>query len=149
MRTKNRRMLCILLAIFVFWSGMCFDYVKADSFFERMGFLSSDAALRVYDRTVHSSDDAVISAAVELEERQICTAEMLGVRHAATTESAAGRLMGQRREIRQTPGLLSFPVFSLQPGKYSAGLDTIQTYHQYQDGRVVHYIQKSDGKKRI
>ena len=149
MRTKNRRLFGILLAIFVFGFGMCSDLVRADSLPACMSALPNEGVSAFCDMPACPSDGALISITAEIEEVHLCTAEMLGARRDVTVQKVASRLMGQRQQSAHALDLLSVNLCAVGPGRFPAGMEALQVYHLYQDERIVQYIQNSDGKKRI
>lgn len=148
MRTKNRRAYCMILAIFVFCFGMCFDFVKADSFPACMTALSDEEAFVAHDVPACPQGE-LTSVPAEIEEVHLCTAEMLGVCRNVTVQKVASRLVGQRQQTVHALDLLSVDICAARPAGSLAGMEALQVCYLYQDERIVQYIQNSDGKKRI
>lgn len=149
MRTKNRRAYCMILAIFVFCFGMCFDFVKADSFPACMDALPDEEAFAPRDMSVCPAGGALSAVSAEIEEVHLCTSEMLCICRDVTVQKVANRPMGQRQQTAHALDLLSVNICASRLGRFLAGMETLQIYHSYQGECVVQYIQNSDGKKRI
>lgn len=135
MQSRKQKAMCILLAIVIVLSGMCFESSKADASFLYAPAEASDSTVRPVDATIR--------------EAQLCTTETLGIRDNADIQQFAGRVNSQKRETSDSLALLYFNILSSAAGKFYAGSEMMRSGQQYRNELVANYIHRSDGKKRV
>lgn len=135
MHNKKNKLICVLITLFVFISGMYFEDSKVDSVFGCTPTETTNYFI--------SSVNTVISYA------QACTTEMLGVRGNRELEQLTIRFANQRRDTKIFPDFLCQNNFSLNEGISYTSLEGMQLILKFQDELVKNFIHKSDGKKRI
>lgn len=124
---QKRKITGMILIVFMLF-GMCFENIKADSYF--------------VCTPIENTNSYLMSADAVLTETQLCTNGMLGVRINAGMKQLTSRFISQSYFIYSD-------IFSLKEGKFSTGSRTIQSDYHCQGGLVTSFIHKSDGKKRI
>ena len=134
MLSKNRQWICKFIVLFVLISGVCFEHIKADTFFEYAFWNSPGTYLQTGEETI---GDAMA-----------CTVETLGVR-TAILHQTVGRLTNARRELKPSVAFLCV-VAGWQLLSY---FFTTEQFEQlplfFSASVVVDYIHSTDGKKRI
>ncbi|MBQ7841127.1 MAG: hypothetical protein IJ390_11695 [Lachnospiraceae bacterium] len=133
MRIKNRKLICLILAFFVF--VMCADNAKADVSLVR-------APLKQANSYILSSD-------ASFEKIQLCTTEMLGVHNDIGIRQTTGRFLSQRRDLMICLALILPELLSFNIRKYLTDGQVWQVPGAGLDKQITAYIHKSDGKKRI
>jgi len=135
MRIKDKKSICFIFIISALLSGMCFENVEMDSLF----------ACRLLEETVSyikSCDEAV-------QNREVCTTEMLGACNYLVVQQMTSGYVGQEGEIGEFHGPLCLDCIFLPKEKYLKAFVVIQCFYQNPEEIVTSYIHKSDGKKRI
>lgn len=135
MRTKRNKLICFILTILVLLLGIYFESIKTDSLF-------------VY-APVEGTDVQTLSYGAVLREADFCTTEMLGVRNYGGIQQLTSCYLNQEKVARVSLNFLCSDVFSMLGEKFFTGSEVMRFHSQYQEELVVHYIEKSDGKKRI
>lgn len=128
---KNK--VSFILALLVFLNGMCFGGVRTD--------------LAFTPTPVEKPDSYIGSVDVNIEDEQLCTTEMLGVRNDVGVQSLTVRNTNAR-EIKQAPHFLCVDAFSLEQEKCVSSSQAVQVCSPCRDELVVDFIHKSDGKKK-
>ena len=134
-RKKGIKLICVLIILSIFISGLHFGKFKVDSIFVCAPAETANSYI--------SSVDAIIT------EGQACTAEMLGIYGSTELGHLTIRFVNQRRDTKMSLNCLYQNIFFLNEGKYYACFEKIQFVSGNQDELVTNYIHKSDGKKRI
>lgn len=135
MQSKKKAVLCGLLALCMFFSGICLEQMQADSFF---GCAKKTAA----------SANSIDLCWAEISEMTVCTAEMLGVRNAHASyirHAAAGGAV--KRAARQLilcmcAGITALLFFCFCTAAYEEQFPELRGM-----AVVLNYIHKTDGKK--
>ena len=135
MRTKQSRLISVMLMLFILVSGMYFDCFRVDS-----GFVCAPEQASVSSMV---PVDSVIADA------KSCTVETIGSRGNLGQGQFISRLAQQRRDTKVALSLLALNIFSLNEGKFYTHFETIQSVSENQQELVINYIHKSDGKKHI
>lgn len=134
MQNKKKRILCGLLAICIFFSGICLEQVQADSFF--------DCA-----KKASASANSIDLWRTEISETAACTVEMLGVKGACTSYIRQAASGAQRRAAR----LFFFCMCTRMAALLFFCFYTAAHEEQFPELRgmnaVLNYIHKKDGKK--
>ncbi|MGN0480906.1 MAG: hypothetical protein ACI4EV_04985 [Lachnospiraceae bacterium] len=135
MHKRTNKLICVLITLLVFISGMCFENIKVDSVLERA--------------TVRTADAYILPVDAVMTDTTACTTEMLGIgSHTALTQLSVG-FATTRVGARLIQYLLGQNIFSLCEGKSYTSFEAIRVISENQHKLVVNYIHKSDGKKRI
>lgn len=135
MRSINKKIICVFLAVLVFISNSCIDNIKTDTSY------MYTLAERVYSHII--SHDAAIRGV------ELCTTQMLR----ADTESSIQQLINcyqkQKKDSKISFNILCFYDYSLLELKIIKSSEVIKFDNQCQKELITNYIEKSDGKKRI
>lgn len=134
MRTGKRRMICLILSVILFLSGVYFEQFKTDSFLVHASMGSETTSIRSC-QTV--SNDA-----------NVCTVRMLRDGNCARLQQSA-RYSNPKREMRSSLNLLQINSSFLAEGNNPANSVLIQFSDHKPIALVTNYIHESDGKKRI
>ena len=133
---KRYKIICIILAVIVSLSGMCFgNNDEADSLFAYIPFEKADSYIETVPATIADA--------------QVCTLEMLGVRSISAMQQLAGRYICQKREFKRSLDFLCLNSLSLREEKFFKSSERTHIYSKCLDELVANYIHNSDGKKRI
>lgn len=135
MRKKRNELLCVLITLFVFISGMYFEDLKVDSIF--------------VCAATEASNSYMLSVDPVVTDTKACTTEMLGIRESTGLGQLTTRFSYQRGHTKLSLDYLCRTIFFLKEGKSYANCEKVQFVLKNQDDLVVNYIHKSDGKKRI
>lgn len=135
MRTRWNKLICFLFTILVLLSGTYFESIKTDSLF-------------VY-APVEGVEGQTLSHGAVLREADFCTTEMLGVRNQGGIQQLTSCYLNQEKVARVSLNFWCSDVFSLLGEKFFTGSKVLRFHSQYQEELVAHFIEKSDGKKRI
>lgn len=136
-RRCNRvnRLICIIMAIFVLISGVCFDDVKMESLFEC-------AHTEVLNSVINSVDIDIIDV-------EAGTSEFLGFQVDTVFKQLSVRLSNNRRYTKISLEFLIQNLFSLKESKAYVNFERDELALNSQDEIITEYIHKTDGKKRI
>ena len=134
MGIRNRKMLCIITAVFMFLSGICLESTRANALF-------------AYP-PVQTADGSITSINGTGMEEQLCTSEMLGVRMDAGLCQRINRMSAQKRGIGNALYVLCQDLFSARKQSCFISSLVFPFYYPCQDIFVINYIHQSDGKKR-
>lgn len=134
MRSRNRKIICVILAMIIALSG---TYVE-----------NTKTGLGYQDASADTHTSCLESAEALVRDIQICTTEMLGIRDNVQTGRLSVRLDGSHKEIKSSPGFLCSKLFSLAEKKFFTSSEFISLIMQWPHELVINYIHKSDGKKR-
>ncbi|MBQ4531442.1 MAG: hypothetical protein IJA36_12675 [Lachnospiraceae bacterium] len=135
MHIRKKKLVCFMLMIFVFLSGMYFENVKTD--------FSVVCASNETTNSYIMSYDAVIM------EAEHCTTEMMGIRNSIGIKQFVSRYITHKRDSRNPLDFLCSNSFCLSEGRSFTRFETTCFLNQYQEEFVLNYIHKSDGKKRV
>lgn len=133
MRMKKSRMICIILSILMFFSGMCFEDIKTDALSACAPVLETNACMAALD-------------AAEMDVT-FCTRELLGIQNVIGIRQLKSRYISQKKEAKISFDFLCSDVFSLYEGKFFTSSETIQIQNRCLNELVTNYIHKTDGKK--
>lgn len=134
MRNKRQKWICVLITLFVFLAGMCFEDIQAGS-----EFICAPA---LAEASFISAADTFITDA------QACTAEMLGIRGNTRLEQSTIRFANRGRDTKISLDFLWQTLFSINEEQSDTGFEGIQFACRFRNELVINYIHKSDGKKR-
>ena len=135
MRIQKNKLICLMLILLVFFSGM---------YFETFEIHSSFSCTREAENSAES-----LSYAVVLTEGQMCTTEMLEAHRGVGFQQLVYRFVNQKREAKYILSFLCSDVFSLSEEEFFKSSGYIQCIQDTQEELVTRYIQKTDGKKRM
>lgn len=135
MRIKNNRLICILFVILTVLSGICFDYVKTDSFF----WCASEG----------TKEYSVISADYPVHETGLCSSQQLIRSGESVVHFLSSRFANQKKQSQTSLAVLASELFSLHRIKYFIQSKIRLVCSLYPNEQITAYIQKTDGKKRI
>ena len=133
-KVKKKQILCLILTLFVFFSGMCFENIKADSLFL---FTSEEEPLSY-----------VGTCDVAISDTNLCTTEMLGLNHLSYVGQFANKTAYSKKNIQ-----VSLEIFLTDAGSGSLS-NFFETVHAVELHKLCHrfvvlnYIHNADGKKR-
>lgn len=123
---------CILIALFVMITGMCFDQVKTDSLFSYMP--SEDM------------QPVILSIGTSVWEQQICTPKMLQIRNVGVVSETRWSERQGREAISWN--LILADLFLKESGGTFL-LWVMAVFLSDEAGkRIANFVHKSDGKKR-
>ena len=132
MQTRNRQLITYLLLICIFFSGMCLEETKADSYFgctsENTGNFFSD-----------SRNSQIINS-------ESCTAEMLGLRGVSCVKNVRNSSYN-RNELRTSLFLTYVDENIHKFSNFHTAACTVQFPELYRKAAVLNYIHEKDGKK--
>lgn len=129
---KHKNFICFLLAVMLFFSGVCFEQVKVQSFSSHVNECQRDAFAK----------DAGVKLVTS------CSSETLGIRNSKISGNGTLRLVPGRRILRTV--VLDLPLVE-QFGALSAFFSyawLVSLDKEHAGEEVVFFIHKSDGKKR-
>lgn len=134
MVNRCKQSLCKCIVFFIVMTGMCFEQVKADTFFECT--------------ILNPSETSLLEGGETLEDAGIYTTESLGM-PSVGVQQAVRRLVNTRRVVK-----LSFAFLCVIAGwQLVSALFAAEYQEQFPKlcagAVVVDYIHSSDGKKRI
>ncbi len=132
MQISYRRIICLILAVLMLFSGICLDGNKADTVFA--------------SSPVGSSGSIIDSLEDEIIENQSCTIEMLGVRNASNIVKALRR-SSLKIDVKMSVILFCAGLFAQNLSILYAVNDTTSLPDLYYKTAVLSYIQSIDGKK--
>lgn len=135
MGNKYKKLICFILAFFMFFSGMCFGTVKADSL-----LMSS---------TLDEHNSCISSIAAFLAEEDFCTAELISVRNTSYIEQVANKGAYGCIELGASFQVLCADIYSQLFSNFFTVVHAIQFQKLYSIETVLSYIHNMDGKKRI
>ena len=128
---RNRTLFCLIMSVVLFFSGVCFEQIKVQSFFTCNSENRQDAF--VYD------------AGVKLVTS--CSNETLGLRNTKGTTNGARLLLGRRNLRTVVTDILPVEQF-IGISIFSSLAQLLSKDKEHQWAEVVLFIHKSDGKKR-
>lgn len=134
MRTGKRRMICLILSVILFLSGVCFEQLKTDSFLVNSSAESETSSIRSCQTVLSDADVYNVNILRDCNRIKL---------------QQSGRCTCPKREIRNSLSLLHFSNSLWIAGNNLASLVLIQSFDQKPSELVTQYIHKSDGKKRI
>lgn len=132
MRKKNRHLITYLLLICIFYSGMCLEETKADSYFG----CTSESTGNLYTDSQNS----------QIINRESCTTEMLGLRGASYVKNVKNS-SDNRNELRTSLFLAYVDEGIHRLSSFHAAACTVQFPELYRRAVVLNYIHEKDGKK--
>lgn len=134
MKTKYNQLICFILALFMLLTGMCLENVEADSYLAFYETAQTSAVIGSWDKEILCNES--------------CTIEMLGIRSASYSFSAARR-SNYRMDIRYRAVIISFCVekFTQNLSNFYMAANAVQFPELYGKAVVLHYIHNQDGKK--
>ena len=132
---KKQKLICFMLTVFVFLSGIYFENIHTDFSVVCASNEKNDSFLTTYDAVIVATEH--------------CTTEMMGIRNNMGMQQLTSRYIGQKRDHRLSFDLLCSDIFCLSEGRSFTRFEKIYFLKQYKDECVLNYIHKSDGKKRI
>lgn len=128
---RYRTLFCLIMSVVLFFSGVCFEQIKVQSFF-------------TYNSENHQ-DAFVNDAGVKLVTS--CSNETLGLRNTKSTTNGARLLLGRRTLRTVVLDVLPVEQF-IGISIFSSLAQLLSTDEENQGAEVVLFIHKSDGKKR-
>ena len=132
MNTRYNKILCVIIAMFIFVSGMCLEIPRADSSF-------------VYNNSYFAASSAG-SSVKPISQYEISGRENLGFRNAAIISSTPKRPV--LRTVLRIP-FLFYLVESvlLRTSDLQRAVETIQSPETHYATALLYYIHQQDGKK--
>lgn len=134
-RLKERKMVCILLAMIVFLSGIFLENAQVDN-------LSSRAPMEATTSCIQSANAIIVDT-------QLCTTEMLDMRSVCGIQQLAGQRISPKGGLRNPLSFLCLGIFQFFIGRFLTGSGITDIHSLYLNEPVINYIHRSDGKKRI
>lgn len=132
MQAKCKQILSIILIVFMFVSGMCYEDIQADS-------LSDCTSVDPTMLYIPALDAEICS-------NEICTTEMLGVRNISYNNSTVCRT-GCKIDIRGVLACLWEGIGTHIFSNFHFAVNTIQFPELYSKAALLNYIHNQDGKK--
>ena len=132
MQTRNRHLITYLLLLCIFFSGMCLEETKADSYF---GCTSENTGNLFID----SQNSQIINS-------ESCTTEMLGLRGASYVKNVRNSSCN-RNDLRASLFLAYVDEFIHRFSNFHTAACTVQFPELYGRAVVLKYIHEKDGKK--
>ncbi len=131
---SGRRKICLLIALVMLITGMCFENIKADS--------------RLVYATLDGSTLAQTQSTV-LEQQSSCVPNAAVVRYASGMRQSLNPTVQLKRDFRFTNVILcNVEVALLAPQFFSTEV-TVHLHDTVHHRVVLNYIHRMDGKKRI
>ncbi|MBQ3514021.1 MAG: hypothetical protein IJA32_09545 [Lachnospiraceae bacterium] len=134
MKVKKKQIFCLILTLFAFFSGMCFEQIKADSLF---AFTSEEEPLSFV-----GTCDAAISDA------ELCTVEMLGLSNLTYVGQSANKTAYSRKNLEVFLEVLCADVGSPSLSAFFETMNAVDFQKLCHRFVVLSYIHNTDGKKR-
>lgn len=131
-KDRRDRGICCVLAILVFFSGMCLEYAKTDSLFASVKNMTSASYISSY-----LGDESYC---------EFSTAEMSGVRSTAYVTNSIRRY-SERNVIRLSLVLLFASIILPKVSNMQVAVETADAPKTRYITALLHYIQNQDGKK--
>lgn len=140
---KNKRWICIFIALFILISGMWIDQVKADSVFlcpktESVGLIRE---LSGTCSQITKEPDSVISDVVIEPTQILCT------RNTISSQQIAAQIVNSKRVIKLSMIFLCVAVFALLLSNFYAAERVTEYPTLCMRTVVLNYIHNTDGKK--
>ncbi|MBQ7359046.1 MAG: hypothetical protein IJW63_03000 [Lachnospiraceae bacterium] len=129
---KSTKLVCLVLAAVMLLSGVCYEKIKVQSFFEY---------------TIGFQKDAFVK---ELEAKFVtdCSNETLGLRNSNLLGRNVVRMLPGRRQLRtfvlETPMVELLRAFTT----FFSTVNVVTFEQKHPEAEVVYFIQRADGKKR-
>ena len=123
LRSRCREIICLILAAWMALSGMRLDDSKADA-------------------TIWHSCDSKASVSIQTTELPTCNSQ-------AICSAQNSKIQLSKKEAGISPEYLNSDSFSFEEKLFCVSSETNETQIFCQDGLVVNYIHKTDGKKRF
>ena len=135
MYIKNCKSVCLILAIFVFLSGICFGNDITESMFFCVPIEETNEGVD-FTNTLFSNGN---------QSTDVVPDNRVSIR----TQQVNNQIMASKKSYKLSFVFLCADVFSMTSGKFFATSEMMQLSKLHQEEVIVHYIQNSDGKKRI
>lgn len=135
MRNKRKGIVCVIIAFFMLFSGMCLENVQTDSSF-------ACAAARNITSYMTSQD-------MEIVKSEAYTTESINVRNTSYVQQRGNRSSQSRRVMKGSMEFLHINQESQIVSNFYTAADMVQLPELYSKTAVLNYIHNQDGKKRI
>lgn len=135
LHTKQGIVMCFIMIIIIFLSGMRFENMEADSLFVCAPMEKQELWICSYDAMTDNED--------------ICTAKMLRIGSNVYAKQTANRHMCQKKDYRLSFEFLWVDIYSPSLNKVYTNFENDSFIESYHGEIVLNYIHNSDGKKRV
>ncbi|MGN0324724.1 MAG: hypothetical protein ACI4DW_00330 [Lachnospiraceae bacterium] len=135
MKRKNQKIIYFALILFFLVTGMYFDN-------DRIPVCFADGSLQTAGACLEVPDDVYLSETA-------CTIEMLSQQRATIQKPVSGQSCNQKREIRISFDVLSQDIYRAEQKNHVLDSGVLQLSEQLPKERIMNYIHKTDGKKRL
>lgn len=135
MKTRKVNFYCIILALFMFFSGVIVE--------------KSPDCITAVCSSFESTDSYIESVYTPISDTQICTLDMLRVKTIGDIRKMSDRFISLRHRLTVSGSFLLVNVFLLQNACFLRMLDVTNRPISCKNEPVIHFIHNSDGKKRI
>ena len=132
---KCRKLLCIILAIAIVFSGIYFESIKINS--------------TIFNTSEQASVPCIYSNNAKIISGEVCTSEKLGISDRFYSGQLMGRQISSRRESKLAVNTLWVDSSLQLLTNYFLDATGLQSPKSYSRAVLVTYIHNSDGKKRI
>ena len=134
MKFKKKQILCLILALFTFFTGVCFEQVEADSLFSFTLEKEPSSYVGTYD--------------VKMLKAELCTTKMLGIRDHTYLEKSMNKTADSRKNVGKQLGLYWTNVSSTSFSSFYATVNVVFHPKLHNNFVILTYIHNADGKKR-
>lgn len=132
-RRGHKKFICAMIALFLLVAGMGLKPIQAHS------------ALSNSSKTETTTMTPRTKVLVDTER---CTTEMLGIRNCSSIQNSVSESPSKQREMKLSYAVLILSFLYLLERKIFVGKEEIRLYNLFPKKLLVHYIHKSDGRKR-
>lgn len=135
MKTRKANFYCIILALFMFFSGVFVENSPE--------YITTDCS------PFESAYSYIESAYTPISDAQICTLGMLGIKTIGIMRKMSELFVSHGRGLTVSGSFLLVDAFILQNVHFLRMFDVINRPILCNNEPVIHFIHNSDGKKRI
>lgn len=137
---KCRKLLCIILAIAIVFSGIYYEGI----YFESIKINST-----IFNTSEQASVPCIYSNNAKIISGEVCTSEMLGISDRFYSRQLTESQISSRRESKLAVNTLWVDSSLQLLTNYFLDATGLQSPKSYSRAVLVTYIHNSDGKKRI
>ena len=131
---KKKQILCLILALFVFFTGVCFEQIEADSLFSFTLETEPSSYVGTYEVTILKAE--------------LCTAKMLGIHDHSYLGKDTNKTVHGRKNIGKTLEFYCTNIGSTSFSNFYATVNAVFHKKLHHNFVILTYIHNADGKKR-
>lgn len=135
MRYRNQKRICLILALFMCFSGLFSKMVKADVLFVSSQPEENDFCISLGEQSLWEDD--------------VCPAGLPAVKTTSNVRYIAGRVVYGRNDVKVSPYSLCPDMASRFFSNLFMAVHVVQFQEMYSRLTILNYIHNIDGKKRF